>query len=723
MPAIQVFSNSGETSKTEKIIAFNPEPLRVNYTISGLVNLSPSSMPFEGLTISFSGVGDVITDEDGYYEMLVPGGWSGTALPQSCGEGFYDFDPPQISYANVSANATNQNYTAEANTTFTISGTITDKNTGAPLANKQVTFSKSSGGPPWSIVVQTNVLGEYSFEQLPCWNNTLNPGVEDYYYLEPFTRDYLDLSSNMPDQDYTFINYEKPLPPNWNYTQTGQAHIIAIQNTSFPNICGTPIELGDLIGVFYYDFDNVLQCGGYGRWQDESNVALIAQGDDNLTPNIKDGFGSFEIMNWRIYSYANETEYSATPTYQSGGFLNSNNKFSSGGLSIVTAINAYYPNVITLPQGWSGLSSYTKPNVQLLITNVMAPIMNELVIIQDMEKVFYPAGSINNMLIWTYNKGYKIKVTEEVDLPMTGCQQANTTINLATTWNILPVMSQCEVDPVELFSQVINKIKIVKEIAGTGVYWPEMGIQSLNTLQPGRAYYVAVNQSTSVTYAPCENTKQSITSTQNAEETFAPWGTPVITGSSHTIAFSDDALVNIEPGDFIGAFSQDDICYGSSKMKDKNQNMALTIYGDDLSTPEKDGLNDGEIISFKILNSTTNEEVFAQADYSGNYPSSDGRFADNGLSVINNLNLGSEGLTTIENSVNFYPNPSSGQVEFIVKNDEPYQLTIQNMGGQVLLENTFSGNSVFNFSDFKKGIYVVRIDDGFSSFTKKLILK
>lgn len=723
LPSIQVFSNSGACAKTDKIIGFNTETVKADYAISGIVHILQSSAPFAGVSISFPGVGDVVTDEDGYYEIIVPEGWSGAAVPQSCNENFYNFDPPQISYTNVMANFTDQNYTAEATAVFTISGTITDKDTGEPLANKQVTFSKSAGGPPWNIVVQTNALGEYSFEQYPCWNNTLNPGVDGFFYLEPFTRSYVDLSSDMPNQDYTFINYEKPVPPNWNYTQTGQAHIIAIQNTSFPNLCGTPIELGDLIGVFYYDFDNVLKCGGYGRWQDESNVALIAQGDDNLTPTIKDGFASYEIMNWRIYSYATETEYSATPTYQTGGFLNSNNKFSSGGLSIVTAINAFYPNVITLPQGWSGLSSYTKPNVQLLITNVMAPIMNELVIIQDMEKVYYPAGGINNMLIWTYNKGYKIKVNQEVDLPMTGCQQDNTTINLSSTWNILPVMSQCEVDPLELFAPVIDKILIVKEIAGTGVYWPEMGIQSLTVLEPGRAYYVAVNQSTSVTYAPCENVKQSTSIPADKSNSFGPWGNPVLSGSSHTFAFTGDAMKNLHPGDFIGAITQDNFCYGFIEITEQNQNIAMTTFGDDLSTTEKDGFSEGELISFKVLKSGTNEEVYAEVDFSGNYPSSDGRFTDNGLSVIDYLNLNSSGLTTIENAVNFYPNPSSGHVELISKNNETYRLTIQNMSGQILLENTFSGNSALNLSDFNKGIYVVKIENGSSSFTKKLILK
>jgi len=722
-PSIHVFSNTGESTKTEKIIGFNAGSVRANDTISGIVNIQQSSGPFVGVSISFSGVGDVVTDEDGYYEIIVPEGWSGTAVPQSCDESFYNFDPPQISYTNVMASFTDQNYIAEATTVFAISGIITDKDTGEPLANKQVTFSKSAGGPPWSIVVQTNALGEYSFEQNPCWNNTLNPGVDGFYYLEPFTRDYVDLSSDMPNQDYTFINYEKPVPPNWDYTQTGQAHIIAIQKTSFPNICGTPIELGDLIGVFYYDYDNVLKCGGYGRWQDESNVALIAQGDDNLTPAIKDGFASSEIMNWRIYSYATETEYSATPDYQTGGFLNSNNKFSPGGLSIVTSIDAFNPNVITLPQGWSGLSSYTKPNVQLLITNVMAPIINELVIIQDMEKVYYPAGGINSMLIWTYNKGYKIKVSQEVDLPMTGCQQDNTTINLSSTWNILPVMSQCEVDPVELFSPVIDKILIVKEIAGTGVYWPEMGIHTLNVLQPGLAYYVAVNQSTSVTYDPCQNVKQSMPTSAANDNTIAPWGNPVLSGSSHTFAFSESALENLQTGDFIGAFSTDNVCYGFTQISEQNQNTAMTLFGDDLSTPEKDGFREGELISFKVLNSGTNEEFFVQADFSGNYPSSDGRFTDNGISVINYLNLNSSGLASFENMVNFYPNPSSGHIEFISKNNEAYQLTIQNMSGQVLLEKVFSGNSALNLSDFNKGVYVVKIENGISSFTKKLILK
>lgn len=478
---------------------------RVNPVISGNVYLLPDLDDFDNVTLSFSGIGQTLTNEDGYYEMEVPEGWNGIVTPSVCDGDFYAFDPPHLIYNNVTENLSDQNYDAETDTSFVISGTITEKYSGVPLANTTVIFEMAAGGPPWTVTVTTDDDGNYSFEQLPCWTNEVNPGVTNgYYYLEPFTRGYDKLSGNIGNQDYTFVDYEYPLPPGWDYLQTGDAHIIAIENTSFPNICSQELELGDLIGVFYMDNSNELKCGGLGRWQDENNVALIAQGDDDLT-QVKDGFDYYEELNWKVYSFAAEATFLATPDYKTGGFLSSNNKFVPGGLSIIEELDAVNENLVAIPAGWSGFSSYTKPDGLPLIANIMDPIENELVIVQSLEKMYYPDGGVNNLLVWSYDEGYLIKVTEETYLPMHGCEEENKTVALTKTWNLLPVLSKCEVDVEALFAPVISKLIMVKDIAGTQIYWPDYGINTLEVLEPGRAYYVAVTQNTSVTFDECQD--------------------------------------------------------------------------------------------------------------------------------------------------------------------------------------------------------------------------
>ncbi|NCA84017.1 MAG: hypothetical protein EOM83_00405 [Clostridia bacterium] len=40
-------------------------------------------------------------------------------------------------------------------------------------------------------------------------------------------------------------------------------------------------------------------------------------------------------------------------------------------------------------------------------------------------------------------------------------------------WNILPVLRSCEVDVENLFLEFEN-LQIVKQVAGTGIYWPAL---------------------------------------------------------------------------------------------------------------------------------------------------------------------------------------------------------------------------------------------------------
>lgn len=691
---------------------------RFNHAISGYAYFMPDSIPFEGLILTFSDVGDITIDASGYYTMEVPRHWSGTATPHLCSGGGYTFDPPHLEYDDVIFDFSEQNYWGEADAILTISGKFTDKYTGEPLANAQVIFNTTNGTKANSFTVNTNEFGEYSFERLPCWSNTLDPKLGRYHYFEPFTRSYEEIQSSAGNQDYTFINFEYPIPPGWQFVNTGTFAIIAVETSSNPNICGTNLNIGDLLGVFYEDENGDLKCGGYGRWQNENNVAVMAQGDDNLTPE-KDGFAYNETFKWKVYSYENQKDYPAKVELSLGL-----NRFVSLGTSIVNQLDAYLENSILIPEGWSGISSFTKPE-SISIGNVMAPIIDELVIIQDMDKMYYPDQGINTMYVWGYNKGYKIKLTAEATLPMNGCPGPSKTITLATGWNIIPVMSSCAIATGDLFDPIIEKVMIVKEIAGTKLYWPEYGIESLDILEPGKAYYVAVSQNTSLTFGDCAKNKTTLYSNTSDQINTTPWNTPTKTGSTHSIVLSGNALSNLTPGDYIGAFTSDGICAGITQLNDADQNTALSIFGDDVSTAEKDGFEDGEFLHFKSFNSQSNEETIIMANYDGGLPSFDGRFTDNGLSLIKSFSFAANGTSDFisEGAVSIYPNPTNGLVEFSNYKNETFRIAIQNINGQIILNETFEGSGQLNLSAFKKGVYIVKTEG--SSFTSidKLILK
>jgi hypothetical protein len=44
---------------------------------------------------------------------------------------------------------------------------------------------------------------------------------------------------------------------------------------------------------------------------------------------------------------------------------------------------------------------------------------------------------------------------------------------------------------------------IVKQVAGTGLYWPDYDIFTLTTLQPGSTYFVFINEEINITFPEC----------------------------------------------------------------------------------------------------------------------------------------------------------------------------------------------------------------------------
>ena len=155
--------------------------------------------------------------------------------------------------------------------------------------------------------------------------------------------------------------------------------------------------------------------------------------------------------------------------------------------------------IIQLNNGWNSFSSFVVPS-DPNFEQVMAPISGNLIVAKSLEKVYWPTYGINTIGNFYPTDGYLVKLSAASSLPITGFKSQNKTVQLKQGWNILPVISDRNVESEILLTQLADKLIIATEIAGTGIIWPETAINTIPFLIPGKAYYVKVNNPCSFTF-------------------------------------------------------------------------------------------------------------------------------------------------------------------------------------------------------------------------------
>ncbi|HNY60122.1 MAG TPA: hypothetical protein PKG86_07425 [Bacteroidales bacterium] len=154
---------------------------------------------------------------------------------------------------------------------------------------------------------------------------------------------------------------------------------------------------------------------------------------------------------------------------------------------------------IAIQKGWSGLSSFVMPENNN-IEEMLDEIFPELIVIQNMTGFYYPAGNINTIETWDSQSAYQIKVVEDVTLTVIGYYEEDKTLFLSEGWNLIPVISAEPVAVADLFNDVYNHLILVKEVAGTDIFWPIYSINSISHLQPGKAYFVKMSVSGNIVF-------------------------------------------------------------------------------------------------------------------------------------------------------------------------------------------------------------------------------
>ena len=437
----------------------------------------------------------------GYYFNSAHGITSHTFLqPEPSGAGYSAAIKQHISngvaYANYTAHC---GVTGWSNPSFTNNDVASMTNTGAYgllVGNccQSATFSSTCFGEVLLRAENKGALGYIGGTNNTYWN-------EDFWWgvgVEPISANPVYNSGNLGAYDRKFHDMPGISREDW-YVAQGAMTVAG-------NLAVT--QSGSSRTNYYWEIYTLLG--------DPSLVVWLSQPDTLPLTYSNPVQGSTELIvstvsDALVAVKVNETVEDVQLATSSSVFTLNMPQLSGGDTVIITATHHdYFPvidtiiieadvdHIISLTEGWNGISTYL--NLSDSVTeNIMAQLAGTLIIMKDMTSAYWPPYA-NNIPYWKGNAGYLVKVTEDCQLTLSGVPSTGDEILLSEGWNMISVRSQQTVDVVTLFENCVENLIIVKATDGSGVYWPSVNINSIGSLQPGKAYMVKVEEDCLITF-------------------------------------------------------------------------------------------------------------------------------------------------------------------------------------------------------------------------------
>jgi len=372
-----------------------------------------------------------------------------------------------------------------------------------------------------------------------------------------------------------------------------------------------------------------------------NNTNMAAMGYDAQTI-IKDGFAIGEEFIWKIWNYSNGEEFSTNANYLTSfnGYGVPNTGFyANNGMSAVGSFSTDLNHTIQINEGWSIISTYINP-INPDMVNLMSPIVddNNLLIIKNgVGAVYWPSFNLNTIGDISVGEGYQIKVNNNDNLTFSGeLIPHDFNMQLSEGWSIISYLHQEPFNTVDMMSSIVENIDIIKNGVGA-VYWPSFNLNTIGDMIPGEGYQIKMSAASTFSYPSSGGAARYgdvyVERPIHFEEP-ANTGNNMIIGLPLTSWESTPSI-----GDEIAAYGKDGELIGSTTFQ--GDHIALTVWGDDLTTDKKDGISEGEYISFKLWNSQTGVEQALEVRWSQGV----GFYTTDGISIAGQIILGSE-LTT-----------------------------------------------------------------------------
>ncbi len=366
-----------------------------------------------------------------------------------------------------------------------------------------------------------------------------------------------------------------------------------------------------------------------------------------------------------------------------------------------------YNHLIDLPEGWSYFSTYLSPKDNDM-EDIFFQINEEVVILKDQNgEVYWPYFGINGINQHNEGEGYQIKMNTNQVLNVEGYMQINPTATINEDWNILGCLYHEPVLIEESFSPIVENIILVKD-ENANVFWPYLSINTIEYIIPGEGYAIKLDSDLNFTfYNQLEESSRFLIASN--ENKFTHYNQPTKTNQNMTIGFSSEILKEyMNYGDEIAAFDIYDNIVGVQIFE--NNNLALTVWGDDPLTTIKDGMSDLETLSFRIWNKNQNNELEIEIL---EWEKGNGFYIPNGINIVGDVVLSTQDFSSI---FSISPNPliSNGNIEFeILENCFVSVFLVNNLGVRETILNTELTKGFHNFDvsiNKSPGLYYLVIE-------------
>lgn len=461
----------------------------------------------------------------------------------------------------------------------------------------------------------------------------------------------------------------------WSVSPTSQSHTVLLEASIAPTINGVGLGPSDYIGVFY-DSAGTLVPGGVIPWTG-SNTALTAYG----TEGGEEGFEANEAFTWKVWRGTTNEVYDAIASYKpTGGPVSATDRFVANGISALAGLEGAIFFALSLPQGWSYVSTPVAPAVAAL-DSALHPIRSDLTLWKsDDGGVYWPQYDIDQLGDWDIREGYLVNMNAPDQLLVKGnrIQPEHTPISLEPGWHLIPYL-RTTAQPTGIALASLNELYLVKSLDGR-IWWPDYGIATLDSLQPGQGYYAKLaNRDTLLYPANVGSLAGRAEETVGEPYVLEHFQAPTASANSMVLGISPDlARQGLQPGDEIAAYSANGVLYGATVYQ--GAGMAMVVYGDDLATEAVEGFAEAEEIRLVVYRSGAHREETLPALYW----SQEGAPRYQPLTALE-ARAWEEAEAIGPFALQAYPNPSTGplSVSFTLPEAEDVNLTWISITGQV----------------------------------------
>jgi hypothetical protein len=417
--------------------------------------------------------------------------------------------------------------------------------------------------------------------------------------------------------------------------------------------------------------------------------------------------------------------YAADAVYDEENYAYTD-EFAVGGLSHVTDIIArtIFAQQIDLPAGWGIYSTFIAPEDGSLET-VLEDVVQNLIIMKNEEgAVYWPLLGMNFIGSLTDGEGYQMKMGAGDLLEISGdLIPSDYEMFTPSGWSYIAYLHRYAGGAEAMMAPLAENLVILKDGAGA-VYWPIIGVNALGggsgMMNPGLGYQIKVANDATFSYPDIDGGRFAYNPTPIHPLT--KYSESTNTGSNMTIGIPVDSWETIpQEGDEIAAYSEKGMLVGSVTYT--GSATALTVWGDDATTEDVEGLLDGEAVTFELWRKSEDKIEVLEVQ---NWIEGSNIYTENGISIAGSISTMVEGM-----GYELYPNVpnpfgSSTSISFFAPKKGDVMIGVYDMLGNLVKEltnETYEAGMYtlkFNSDDVAPGTYFMRMTASGHSVTNTM---